>query len=418
MDMQKSGQLIADARKELGLTQTQLAESIGVTDKAISRWETGRGFPDVAYLQPLSQALGISITEIVNGERIQTDTNITTQPVPSAKKRRNWPIITVLVLVYLIAARLYAPKLVAGFTTPHFWLISLVLGALAAILFYWKIAPPPKACQYIAAGMCAVALVLQALPISVVSILRGPNWEHIRYHSCFDLTLMRETLFPRCGPIFSGVMTIVVLVMMGFILWGKRIRLQNACLICTLLSGFFMSIIVLIGWSNYITAGTVAVILLLLSSALLQLKVLVRPKFSQNSPNIPKFCRDMSMIFCIIAFLLQALPLSAIGISRSYVQEKVTYLSCFDSDLFGLYGRVAPFISGTLTAAVLAMSGFILSGRYNHWRKAAFICTILSGFFMSLAFLKDIPTHVSPGAIAVITLLFSAAIFQARARKA
>ena len=105
MDMQKSGQLIADTRKELGLTQAQLAEAIGVTDKAISRWETGRGFPDVAYLQPLSQVLGISITEIVNGERIQTDTNITTQPAPSAKKRRNWPIITVLVLVYLIAAR-------------------------------------------------------------------------------------------------------------------------------------------------------------------------------------------------------------------------------------------------------------------------------------------------------------------------
>ena len=67
MDMQKTGQLIAQRRKDLGLTQQQLADSVGVTYKAISRWETGRGFPDAVYLQPLSQALELSITEIVNG---------------------------------------------------------------------------------------------------------------------------------------------------------------------------------------------------------------------------------------------------------------------------------------------------------------------------------------------------------------
>ena len=73
MDLKKTGELIAESRRALGMTQKQLADAIGVTDKAISRWETGRGFPDAVYLQPLSQTLGISITEIVNGELTQPE---------------------------------------------------------------------------------------------------------------------------------------------------------------------------------------------------------------------------------------------------------------------------------------------------------------------------------------------------------
>lgn len=417
MDMQKTGQLIADTRKELGLTQVQLAEAIGVTYKAISRWETGRGFPDAAYLQPLSQALDLSIAEIVNGERTQPESGVAVQPALCTKKRRNWPVVTILVLVVLVALQIYAPWLMPGLRTPHFWIFLLSLGALAAVLFYWKIAPSSKVCRYIATVMCVVALILQVLPLSVVSILRGPDWQSIRYHSCFDFALIREMLFARYGPFLSGTMTIAVLVMMCFMLWGKHSRLQKVILICTLLSGFFMSIVVLRGQTAYITAGTAAVILLLFSSALFQLKALLRPKSGQNAPNVPKSFRDFSAIFCAIAFLLQALPLSAIGVSRSSVQVKISYYSCFDSDLFMMSGRVVPFISATLTAAVLVMTAFILSGKYNYLRKAALICTALSGFFMSMAFFRDISVHISPGTIAVILLLFSSAIFQARASK-
>lgn len=75
MELQKTGLLIATLRKEKSMTQKDLAEKIGVTDKAISRWETGKGFPDVSILASLSEVLNVSITEIVNGE-ILTSENI------------------------------------------------------------------------------------------------------------------------------------------------------------------------------------------------------------------------------------------------------------------------------------------------------------------------------------------------------
>ena len=55
-------------REERGLTQGKLAEAIGVTDKAISKWETGRGLPDISLVEPLANALGVSVTELLTGD--------------------------------------------------------------------------------------------------------------------------------------------------------------------------------------------------------------------------------------------------------------------------------------------------------------------------------------------------------------
>jgi len=57
------------------LTQAELAERIGVSSKTVSKWETAKGLPDISLLQPLSQALGISVIELMNGEHI-TNKNI------------------------------------------------------------------------------------------------------------------------------------------------------------------------------------------------------------------------------------------------------------------------------------------------------------------------------------------------------
>jgi len=71
MDLKKTGLFISGMRKEKSMTQKELAERLSVTDKAISRWETGKGFPDVSILKKLSEVLGVSITEIVNGEKAE-----------------------------------------------------------------------------------------------------------------------------------------------------------------------------------------------------------------------------------------------------------------------------------------------------------------------------------------------------------
>ena len=61
---------IKQLREKRGLTQAELAEKIGVSSKAVSKWETAKGLPDISLLQPLAQALGISVIELMNGEHI------------------------------------------------------------------------------------------------------------------------------------------------------------------------------------------------------------------------------------------------------------------------------------------------------------------------------------------------------------
>ncbi len=70
MNENKTGAFISALRKEKELTQAQLAEKLNVTDKAVSRWETGKGMPDSSLLIPLADALGITVNELLTGEKI------------------------------------------------------------------------------------------------------------------------------------------------------------------------------------------------------------------------------------------------------------------------------------------------------------------------------------------------------------
>lgn len=69
MDAQKFGTFIAQCRKEKHMTQTELAKKLMITDKAVSRWERGKGFPDISLLLPLASALDLSLTELMCSEK-------------------------------------------------------------------------------------------------------------------------------------------------------------------------------------------------------------------------------------------------------------------------------------------------------------------------------------------------------------
>ena len=69
MDQIKTGNLIAYCRKEKGLTQANLAEQLGVSDRAVSKWETGRSLPDADNMLELSRILGITVDELLKGEK-------------------------------------------------------------------------------------------------------------------------------------------------------------------------------------------------------------------------------------------------------------------------------------------------------------------------------------------------------------
>lgn len=65
-----TGNTIRSLREGKGMTQAQLAQHLRVSSKTVSKWETGRGLPDISLLQPLAQALGVSLMELMNGEHI------------------------------------------------------------------------------------------------------------------------------------------------------------------------------------------------------------------------------------------------------------------------------------------------------------------------------------------------------------
>ncbi|MCL2392241.1 MAG: helix-turn-helix domain-containing protein [Oscillospiraceae bacterium] len=69
MDNAKMGQFIAELRKSHQMTQKELAAKLDVTDKAVSKWERGQSYPDISLLSPLSNILGITATELLNGEK-------------------------------------------------------------------------------------------------------------------------------------------------------------------------------------------------------------------------------------------------------------------------------------------------------------------------------------------------------------
>lgn len=70
MDQIKIGKFIAEERKNKKYTQRQLADIMGISDKTISKWETGNGFPEISLLLPLCEELNISVNELLSGERL------------------------------------------------------------------------------------------------------------------------------------------------------------------------------------------------------------------------------------------------------------------------------------------------------------------------------------------------------------
>ena len=110
MDAKRTGELIARKRKALGLSQAELAEQVHVTDKAISRWETGRGMPAVDSLEPLAQALGLTVSELLSGRELTAEElpKAADDQIVSSLRKNNrmlWKgVLTTLLALLVIAA--------------------------------------------------------------------------------------------------------------------------------------------------------------------------------------------------------------------------------------------------------------------------------------------------------------------------
>lgn len=109
MNTQDFGKFISELRKEKGMTQLQLAEKLNVTDKAVSRWETGKNFPDIEIFEDLSKILEVSVSELLEGKRIEkeeliivSEENVVKQIKKNKKSKKFYSTIIAVILIFTL----------------------------------------------------------------------------------------------------------------------------------------------------------------------------------------------------------------------------------------------------------------------------------------------------------------------------
>ena len=140
MNQIKIGKFIAECRKQKNLTQMQLSEKLGITDKAISKWERGIAMPDTAIMLELCDILGINVNELLSGEKIymennnQTNEQLLLDMAKEIEKKNKtiWSSMWALMIVSMTA--LFSGVLIAAFVMPEgIW--QLVTIICITILF-------------------------------------------------------------------------------------------------------------------------------------------------------------------------------------------------------------------------------------------------------------------------------------------
>ena len=141
MDQIKIGKFIAECRKNKNMTQAQLAEKVGVTDRAVSKWENGRSMPDSSIMLELCGELGITVNELLCGERIIMENNqqknekllLDMAKELEAKNKIIWRNMWIIMIVSMIA--LLAGVFAAAFFVPEgIWQLIAIIGIVIVFL--------------------------------------------------------------------------------------------------------------------------------------------------------------------------------------------------------------------------------------------------------------------------------------------
>ena len=135
MDQIKIGKFISECRRAQGLTQIQLAEKLNITDRAVSKWETGKSMPDSSIMLELCDILSISVNELLNGEKISMENNdrkneqllLDMAKELEKKNKTVWTSMWVIMIISMTA--LFAGILIAAFLMPEgVWQVVTILG--------------------------------------------------------------------------------------------------------------------------------------------------------------------------------------------------------------------------------------------------------------------------------------------------
>ncbi len=279
MDNKKTGDFIAKKRAEKGLSQKELAEIISVTDKAVSKWETGRGFPDVSLLPALSKALGVTVTELVNGEETNesTEKESADSAVMSALRYSKKMSRKVLGVIFIIAGAALAisPMYIVGRTLLTGG-ASVILGAvIAAAGIFTLVGKIPsglvsRRSSAITAAVLSLCAVIAEIPEHAIAMeFAAPTGETLNVVMCsyFD---MLPFGYGTLTPLVTAVLSIALAVMGVLALFIKNKKgLTNACFVLGIITCVF-SVLHIPFFTGILTAQSATVTILLVLSVVMR----------------------------------------------------------------------------------------------------------------------------------------------------
>lgn len=221
MDCKKVGTFICSLRKEKGLTQAALAEKLGISNRTVSKWENGDGMPDVSILSDVAKALGITVDELLKGEKNPTE--LPEIKVTEVSNKNN--INNIFQMMYIVSL--------------FFALFGTILGSITelyciwafSILFYthWEIIFVAVSFTAVVLSALIFALALTRMQISYTKkeILHKAGkkaWIIALIISIFPATFILRIIdvsrFGTYVPVF-GLMIIILFAVVFKILYGK-----------------------------------------------------------------------------------------------------------------------------------------------------------------------------------------------------
>ncbi|MCM1256828.1 MAG: helix-turn-helix domain-containing protein [Roseburia sp.] len=203
MDVKKIGKYIAIKRKEKGLTQEQLSEKLGVTNKTVSRWENGNYMPDLSLLEPLSRELSITLNELLAGENIEKEdicehceknladtVEYTAKKLNTEQKKHSFLFLGTGVILIICAFLFFPPES----SWPS---IYSILGAILFSIGLFRALKLKMLSKRLAVSICIFACILAVFHvidyIGVIFYQKPPVYRYITetndsaivYHSLF-----------------------------------------------------------------------------------------------------------------------------------------------------------------------------------------------------------------------------------------
>lgn len=277
MDAKKTGRFIAELRRQKGYTQKKLADKLMVTDKAVSRWETGKGLPDTSLLKDLSDILGISVGELLSGEMIEEAhmKEKTDQIIMDSLKYSKQMLTSIINILLIIAGGVFIllPLFICGGKG------YIVLGTVlicAAILYGYlsRKGDNMKSTKKVVYGfalLCQLAaLVLEALPNGVILIFAsGPNERITETFSYFSMTPFGYANF---FPLPTALLTVAVIVLciVSLLKSLNVMKIQNAAFICSVIAIILSIMPLLLFGKEYMSAISYTISALMLLSIVFQ----------------------------------------------------------------------------------------------------------------------------------------------------